>query len=308
MSRFNLIALGVLCAVAGLCICGGPAAAGPIGSVFNPMDYTTLDAGGGLTMSAVDTITFDTSSGAITGTIGGSPVSFGNGFTASSQSTGVQVRVFTFDSINIASGATVNVTGDLGLVLASQSDFTLNAPLIGLDGSDANLQTGGAGGPGAEGGTPGGSFGSTPPGSTRGNGGDGAVAVANGWDRCDSGCRLRRRWNSRPPHRTWRWRRRICRRGRKRTEQRRGGRGRLRQSCHQRIVRRKRRWRKPTPKLRRQYPRRRRRWRRRKRRALRGQWQQREGQQGADGNAGDVGGVSTDSCVFHDLFSPLVLV
>ncbi|MDY0169155.1 MAG: LamG-like jellyroll fold domain-containing protein [Thermoguttaceae bacterium] len=100
------------------------------------------------------------------------------GAAAISQGGGVELAVFTFDSIVVGSGVTINVTGNRGLVLASKGDFVFNSTLSlvggnGSSGSNASRIAGGAGGPGADDGTPGGPTGSAPPGATRGNGGFG---------------------------------------------------------------------------------------------------------------------------------------
>jgi hypothetical protein len=87
---------------------------------------------------------------------------------------GVAMALFCFSSINIPSGATISVTGDRGLVLASRDTFDFGATLsvAGTAGTGYG-GTKGYGGPGAEGGVHGISFSSLPPGGTAGDGGQG---------------------------------------------------------------------------------------------------------------------------------------
>ncbi|MDY0171053.1 MAG: PEP-CTERM sorting domain-containing protein [Thermoguttaceae bacterium] len=155
------------------------------GSVFNPIEFAALDAGGGLVLTAGDSLTFDTANLQLTGTIGGAPVSF-SGVAAGSQGGGVELAVFTFSSVNIGAGAAVDVVGTRGLVLGSQSNFYLGSSIsglagqVGLIGTGDNVGTvgpGGAGGPGAEGGVRGTSWASNPPGPTRGYGGNGGLSI-----------------------------------------------------------------------------------------------------------------------------------
>ena len=153
----------VLTAIIGLL---APAAqAAPIGSIFDPYDYGSL---GSLNLTT-GSIAFDTDALTVTG--------FSNGVAALSQGSGVEMAVFTFGSISIGSGVTINVTGNRGLVLASHSDLTFDSTLS-LDGAAGSGQLGGAGGPGGEGGVAGVSFSSAPPGSARGDGGDGGKTTA----------------------------------------------------------------------------------------------------------------------------------
>ncbi|MDZ7616623.1 MAG: hypothetical protein U1E05_06435, partial [Patescibacteria group bacterium] len=152
-----------------------------VGSVFNPLEFTALDAGGGLNLTAGDSLTFNTNTLQITGTIGGAAVSYGV-MAASSQGGGVQMAVFTFSSINIGAGAAMNVIGDRGLVVGSQSNFYLGSTIGGLAGQagvvGSSSPSGGAGGVGAEGGVRGASYASNPPGVTGGDGGNAGMGVA----------------------------------------------------------------------------------------------------------------------------------
>ena len=138
---------------------------GTVNSLFMPDQFTSL----GTLNATTGTISIDTDALTITG--------FGNGVAAASQWGGVELAVFTFDSINIGSGVTLDVTGNRGLVLAAKSDLNFASALSvkGGDGSSSGTDpvTPGSGGPGADDGTPGGPPSSTPPGATRGNGGYG---------------------------------------------------------------------------------------------------------------------------------------
>ena len=142
--------------------------AGTINSIFRPQQFAslgTLNATGGTTINIdTDALTFD---------FGG----LSAGVAATSQGGGVEMAVFTFDSIDIAAGVTINVTGNRGLVLASKGDFNFASTLslVGGNGATAALTpAGGIGGSGAEDGVPGGSFNSSPPDSTHGQGGQGS--------------------------------------------------------------------------------------------------------------------------------------
>ena len=152
-----------------------------LGSVFNPTEFTALDSGAGLNLTAGDSLTFDTNSLQITGTIGGAAVSY-SGVAANSEGGGVELAVFTFSSVNVGAGATVNVTGTRGLVVGSQSNLYLGSTIGGLAGQagvvGSSSPSGGAGGVGAEGGVRGTSYASDPPGANRGNGGNAGVGVA----------------------------------------------------------------------------------------------------------------------------------
>jgi outer membrane autotransporter protein len=88
-------------------------AALPAQAQLDPTNFTSL---GTLTVSSGDTVAINTSTGVIT--INGSPA-----FTSSvtqSQTSAASIRVFTFANINIASGATITVTGSEPLALLSQ--------------------------------------------------------------------------------------------------------------------------------------------------------------------------------------------
>ncbi len=140
------------------------ARAGADRSLFLPDGFASL----GTLNESSGTINIDTDTLTITG--------FGNGVAASSEGGGVEMAVFTFDQIDLGSGVTINVTGNRGLVLGSKSNFNFDS-ILNLSGADgamgsvSNPDVGGDGGPGADDGTPGSATGSSPPGSTRGDGG-----------------------------------------------------------------------------------------------------------------------------------------
>ena len=140
--------------------------AAPIDSRFQPDDYTT---GSSLSLTSGDSITFDTSGGnpSYSGTVSGS------GVADTSEGGGVELAIFAFDDIDIASGVTVNVTGNRGIVLASKSDIDFGSTMSVNGGTpNDNSTSGAAGGPGAEGGVPTSSFSSAPPSNDRGDGGN----------------------------------------------------------------------------------------------------------------------------------------
>lgn len=140
-----------------------PTDAAPIGSRFDPDDYTD---NGALNLTS-GTINFDTDSLSFSGAASGS------GTAVTSQGGGVELALFNFSDLDIGSGVTVNVTGNRGIVLASKSDIDFGSTLSVNGGTPGNNSTNGAaGGPGAEGGVPTSSFSSAPPPNDRGDGGD----------------------------------------------------------------------------------------------------------------------------------------
>lgn len=121
-----------------------------INSIYDPRDYTP-------TLGNVSI-----SSG--TWTINTTALTFSNGTTtyngvlAANQSGNVKMAVFMFDGLTIGGTATITVTGNPGLVLGSRADMALGRTLslAGANGAvSSGYATGGAGGSGAEGGTPG---------------------------------------------------------------------------------------------------------------------------------------------------------
>ena len=189
MKRRNTIALSSLLVLA---LMGTAVHAATIGSRFDPNDYAS---NGVLTVLAGDTITFDTDTLDLSWTITGSAPASGTGVVATSQSqlagaggnaslidgVSVQLAMFNFDSINIASGATVVVQGNLGLSLGSLGDMTIGTN-IRVNGAGGLAGGGGAGGAGAEGGVNAVSFSSNPPGETAGDGGnDGGNTNIQSW-------------------------------------------------------------------------------------------------------------------------------
>ena len=151
-----------------------------VGPVLNPRKFTL--GLGSLTVTNGQTLAIDTK-----GTTNNPTFSIGGvtntGTSALNLSNSVQLAVFAFDSIDVQTGATVTVTGDRGLVLASRNNLTLNAgiSLAGGDGvvADSAAAVGGPGGPGGECGAPGASFSSKPPGSSKGRGGNGNSFSSN---------------------------------------------------------------------------------------------------------------------------------
>ncbi|MDZ7615863.1 MAG: LamG domain-containing protein, partial [Patescibacteria group bacterium] len=172
MSRTNVLLVAIL-GLATACV--GNADASTVHSLFKPDQVASLGALNATTGTIsinTDSLTFDFEG-----------VRYGA--TAASQGGGVELAMFTFDSIHIGSGVTVQVTGNRGLVLASKSNFTFASTLdvagkTGGSGSSNTLIAGGAGGSGAESGTPGGPTSSAPPAATRGMGGSG-TRQGPGW-------------------------------------------------------------------------------------------------------------------------------
>jgi len=160
-----------LCIAAAMLVCGASAQSATINSRFNPNDFAS---NGTLSLVATDTIVFNTLAGTYT-INAGTPVA--GGVVVTSQSGNVKTMLFNFDNISIASGVTVTVTGDFGLVLGSRENITLSSN-ISVSGGNGTGTGGsiGAGGPGAEGGSrdaPSFDSNSSPYNTTAGNGGSG---------------------------------------------------------------------------------------------------------------------------------------
>jgi len=153
------------------------ASAGPVGSVYNPNDYTALNSGAALNYSS-GTLTFNTDNGSVSHSGDGS---LGTGSVDQPNASGeVKMTVFAFSSINLAGGVVITVTGQRGIVLASQGDLTFGGSLSVSGANGTTSSTLGQGGPGAEGGNTGlytgstgdnGTLDSDPPSATAGNGG-----------------------------------------------------------------------------------------------------------------------------------------
>jgi hypothetical protein len=144
-----------------------------VGSVFNPNDFTAIRST--LTVGAGDTLLFETGLDGVAPRFSINGAAAGSGVTARSQSGLVELAVFTFGSIEIGAGATVNVDKGFwgrGLVLASQSDLSF-ATTLNLSGASASGATRGTGGPGGDG-----DVSSIAPGP---GGGDGGSGAALGW-------------------------------------------------------------------------------------------------------------------------------
>jgi len=112
-----------------LCL-AGPLYADPIpahtDSLFSPHDFPSL---GRVTVSSGQTITF------YTGTASNAPYVDGAGFSMEPGSVGeskngkVQLAVFSFSELELESGSTVVVTGDMGLVLCSLNNIVIDTDL-----------------------------------------------------------------------------------------------------------------------------------------------------------------------------------
>jgi hypothetical protein len=147
--RLAALLAAVAASVASM-FCNAQAQAAPL----DPNSFSslgTLNIGGG-------SITIDTDALSITGaaTFNGATFSQGNG--------APDVAVFSFGSLNIGAGVTINVVGTRPLALLSQSAMSIASP-ISVSGSDASSTAGGAAGAGGYGGGTGGttgSFGSGP--------------------------------------------------------------------------------------------------------------------------------------------------
>jgi hypothetical protein len=134
------------------------ATASPVGSIYNPNDYTLL---GTLDLSDSETfgtLIFNTDTGNVSfvGTLGGTD-SFtnhgGGSLGQANQSGNVQMAVFTYNSISLGTGVRISVIGNQGIVLASQGDFTFEGrTTLNVSGWSGFGSTGGTGGSGAEGG------------------------------------------------------------------------------------------------------------------------------------------------------------
>jgi hypothetical protein len=148
----------------------GTLSAAPYNSVFRPADYTSIDLGGNSDLNVSSgTVSINTGTGsgaAPTITIGGTEYS---GVYAVNANSTVRMAVFTFDSVSVASGVTFDVTGNLGVVLASKDTFGFGGT-ISVSGKSTSSSTGGAGGPGAEGGNRTSSLSSNPPPANAGDG------------------------------------------------------------------------------------------------------------------------------------------
>ncbi len=186
----------VLVTAAVLGLTAGTAGATTVGSQFDPADYGSL-----ADLTPTTSVDFFTGDGTNAPTViidAGTPIV---GTTATSESGNVEMALFAFDTVDIGSGVTVNVTGNRGLVIASKGNLTFSSTLSLNGGATGyGTTTGGAGGPGAEGGTPGASFNSGAAGASqddRGDGGDAAPGALDGigyggGDVCDT-------WSSSSP-------------------------------------------------------------------------------------------------------------
>jgi hypothetical protein len=141
-------------------------------SLFNPQRYATLAENLAVSSGAIAIDTGDGTSRGPSMTVNGNTY---RGQVVPNQSSNVWLALFNFGSVSIGSAVSCTVTGNLGLVLGSTHDMTVDATL------DLSSQgTSGIGGPGAEGGTRIVSTNSAPPGPTRGNGGYNTVTGSDG--------------------------------------------------------------------------------------------------------------------------------
>ena len=109
---------------------------------LDPADFSSL----GPTLTPSTSVVIDTSTSPPTINVDGTgPI---NGVIDSTS--GASLAVFTYNEINLASGVTVTVTGNIGLALLSQSTLIV-ATYIDLNGNNGTANSGGgAGGPGAD--------------------------------------------------------------------------------------------------------------------------------------------------------------
>lgn len=148
----------------------------PVNSLFNPADHplsaAALDVGSG-------TITIDTGDGTRPPVLAAGAIT-NTGFVVTNQSGRVVLALMNYDRIAVARGVTVNVNGNLGLVLGSRGSFDFAGTLLltgtaGRVGAASNHPAGGEGGAGAEGGGRNASCASAPPSAARGAGGTGGL-------------------------------------------------------------------------------------------------------------------------------------
>jgi len=139
-----------------------------MGSLFRPANFQSL---GKLVVASGETVIFDTGSAETPPSLSG--VLKGTGGVGVSQSGKVQLAVFSFDAITIATGAKVEVKGDRGLMLLSKEAVSIDAKfdLSGGNGTAGRGNPVGAGGPGGEGGEYRKTFASNPPAADGGDGG-----------------------------------------------------------------------------------------------------------------------------------------
>lgn len=191
MNQYQL--LRWLMAAASVAVVGGGAAAainagissaggqGPVDSLFNPADYplcaATLNVGGG-------SILIDTKDGTEPPILVAGSVT-NTGRVVTNQSGNIVLGMLNYNRVNISSGVTVTVTGNLGVVIGSMRGFDFYG-VISVAGGTGSIATassrppGGRGGPGGEAGVRGSSYTSAPPSSVGGNGGTGGCYYHSG--------------------------------------------------------------------------------------------------------------------------------
>ena len=152
-----------------LFIAASASQAATIGSRFDPNDYASNGDGN----FATGSVTFDTDLVSFFGDNG-----VGTGQVVTSESGNVEMVLYNFDSLTVASGVAVTIFGNRGVVISSMGDIDLNAQ-IRVSGTVGSGNAVGTGGPGAEGGVRNTSFSSNPPGTSAGNGGDDGAGSEN---------------------------------------------------------------------------------------------------------------------------------
>lgn len=154
---------------------------GPVNSLFNPADYPLCAATLNVTSGS---ILIDTKDGVeppilVIGSV------TNTGRIVTNQSGNVVLGLLNFNRVSIASGVTVTVTGNLGLVIGSMRGFEFYGVISGAGGTGSvgtasSRPAGGRGGAGGEGGARGSSCTSAPPSSVGGNGGAGGCHYHSG--------------------------------------------------------------------------------------------------------------------------------
>jgi hypothetical protein len=163
-----------------LALVGTAAHAATVGSRFDATDYASL---GVLTLTDGDSISFNTTTLAYSGTVGGLAFDgVGVYATSEAQDAGeggntsgvdgvtVQLAMYNFESINISSGVSITIDGNAGIALGSLGDMTIGSN-INVNGSNGSQSISGQGGSGGEAGVAGASFDSAPPSNNNGDGG-----------------------------------------------------------------------------------------------------------------------------------------
>lgn len=152
-----------------------------VDSVFNPMKFPPL---GGLSATN-GTIYINTGDGATVAPTLAVGSTTNTGYVVTNASGKVVLALFCYSGVVISNGVSCVVTGNLGLVLASQGHMSIGSTInvsgaVGYTTVDP-AAAGGNGGPGAESGVRLTTTDSAPPGSTHGAGGGTAVNTGTGY-------------------------------------------------------------------------------------------------------------------------------